>query len=234
MYYIEEIKPRIFCVTFLDHYQLCMTFARFSEAYEGGHPKFLDNPFTPEEFHEWESTQGDNLTFEYPDLWGGFNLHAPKVRETIKRGLPGLNKWDQVFLTILSLCTSEYEDGNFAIIGVSLWSLRNDEAIVNHELAHGLYSTNKKYKKKVDRIFNKIPGEKKDLILQVLAASDYRNNVWIDETQAYLGTGYRTDDHQFEIIDQMVGLEKEARQFKEIFEEFDEDFEIRLIHPHIR
>ena len=233
MFFIEEIKPRVFCVTFHDHYQLCMTFARVTEAVEGENPKWGHEPFILDDWKEWYSNQGTNLSFEYSDDWAGFNVSSQHVFNIIKRGYKELTKWDQMMMSIWSICLGKYEDAKFSIIGVSRKVI--DEELMNHEIAHSFYAMNPKYSRKMDKAFNDLNSDKKDMICQILKSWGYGDDCLVDEAQAYLATGLESGDNELIILDNFIDLSKEQKIFQNIFkEENTQEFKLNTIYPFIR
>lgn len=250
MFYLDELYPRVFCVTFHDHYQLCHACMRFSESEESDNPRWRE-PFTRSDFVEWYAKRGDNdMVFTYPQDWGGFNLRSDVIRRVVKDGIPDLDKWDQVMLAVYALCETEYPGEDYSILGVS----RGDNGLVDrgtfdHEVAHAIYNTNPEYRARADQLFDKLAPEPKDIILQILGGDGYAPGTWVDETQAYLSTGFLdptddpTDDDDetchisnyrvWRIADEMFGLTEAAVPFVDALKDTlgKYKFKRRLLHP---
>lgn len=231
MFFLDEIRPRIFCATFHDHYHLCMTYARYSESHENDDPRWRELPVNMQDFHEYYSRIGKELTFTYPEDWAGFNLTDEIIINAIRRGIPDLNKWDQVLLTIFGVCVAEYPGQKFSLLGISRPMMEYDPEVYDHELAHALYYTDEKYKRRMDRLFNQLPLDKKDTVLQILKQWDYGQECLVDETQAYLATGIM-GHLEFEAADRKWGLAHLTEPFEEAYLEFKESpFKKRTIIP---
>jgi predicted unusual protein kinase regulating ubiquinone biosynthesis (AarF/ABC1/UbiB family) len=66
-----------------------------------------------------------------------------------------------------------------------------DGHVMNHEIAHGLYYTNKQYKKNCDDLISKIKKKDYNLMKKKLLEIGYSNDKKIidDEIQAFMSTG---------------------------------------------
>lgn len=229
MFYLDEVRPRVFLATFHDHYTLCMTFLRVSESVEDSN--FADQVLSLEAFRELYSKQGADLNFTYAEDWAGFNLTSESIEETYRKGVPDLNKWDRLFSSIYTMCRAQYPAGKFSIIGISREFEDLDPTLYPHELAHALYYTNEEYRSKVDKEFNKVPDKPKELILQILSGWGYSNNTLVDELHAYLATGFK-DLSEFEILDSYENLQQIKTPFQELYKEYSESsFRRRTLYP---
>ena len=234
MYFLDEVSPRIFIATFHDHYHLCMSFIRYTEGYEGLHPKFRTSPFMMSELHEYESRRGPDLSFSYVTEWTGFNLTGKTIQNVIQRGIIDINRWDEVLMGIWAQCAAQYPDLKFSLIGVSRPSMDDDPDIVPHEMAHAYFANSNSYMMEMERAFDAMPELVRDHVTQILSAWDYPSKVLIDETQAYLATGLDGIE-EFEILGQMIDLDKVRQPFQDIFRKYNQsNFTRRIIYPHIK
>jgi predicted unusual protein kinase regulating ubiquinone biosynthesis (AarF/ABC1/UbiB family) len=66
-----------------------------------------------------------------------------------------------------------------------------DKGTMNHEIAHGLYFTNKDYKKKVNELIGNIKSNHYEKLKKKLIKMGYVNDKKIidDEIQAFMSTG---------------------------------------------
>jgi len=80
----------------------------------------------------------------------------------------------------------------FYLIGTDL----SNDTLLDHEIAHGLYYTNKEYKKKVDNIIDRMTSDMYNKISNELLDMGYNKNVINDEIQAYLSTGEKNSYHK--------------------------------------
>lgn len=231
MFFLDEIRPRVFAVTFHDHYQLCMTFLRCTEINEN--PDFVGSVLNLEDFREYYTKHGEEKNFTYTTDWAGFNLTEKVIEKVWKRGLPDLNKWDQVLSSIYTMCKSKYPNEPFAVIGISREQSERDDSLLDHELAHALYYTNEEYAERVDKLFNELDPEIQDRTLQILASWDYSNNTFVDELNAYLATGF-IDHEEFEILDSYENLTQIKIPFQQLYEEYsDKPYRRVTLHPYM-
>jgi fructose-1-phosphate kinase PfkB-like protein len=97
------------------------------------------------------------------------------------------------------------------LIGASSKDLKT----MDHEIAHGLYFTNKTYKLRMDTLFNGIPNKVKEKIFKKLIKMGYVDDkkILIDESQAFLSTGLYNGLDTKEI-------KKYEKDFIKVFKEF--------------
>jgi hypothetical protein len=98
-----------------------------------------------------------------------------------------MNLYDHIMTEIIHHCIDESNHKPWYLIGAD----KTGSATMNHEIAHGLYYTNMKYKSEMDNLINAIESRvykdfKKLLIKQGYANDDVIIN---DEIQAYMSTG---------------------------------------------
>lgn len=222
MFFLDEIKPKVFVATFHDHYDMCNVFLRFQEKTESLNEKFRDFPFTINEFQKWYSKNAPDQNYSYHNDWAGFLLEKNNIAKTLEQGIPDINKWDQIFLTIYATCSSRYPNDNFVLIGLS----RSEEdgivssSTLNHELAHAFYALEPKYKKSMDKLIAAIPNTLQELLIQVLSDWGYNSDCYADEIQAYLSTGI--DYQELLEIQKMSNLEKIRLPFQKVFNTYRE------------
>lgn len=187
---IKEVKPKIFLFECDNSYDLAMTFLRYQETYES--PKFRNKSFTIIEFMEWYSkTQGLKNhgveAFSYPMDWAGFNIPSSIFNQFDITEMEDRNKYDDFMFESYDMITTEYYSNNepFYIIGATKGSTQT----LNHELAHGYFYTNPKYKKEMTKLVKALPQDKVEKYKKYLLDIGYHKQVLTDEIQAYLSTG---------------------------------------------
>jgi len=233
VFFLEEIKPQIFVATFHQSYHMNMTFKRYNEGSGHDDSRWRLQAFTIHDFDEFYAKQGADLNNSYAEDWGGFMLSGKEIANVIKTGIPDLNKWDQVMMTIFSMCAVEYPDLNFSLIGASRDVNEVDPTLLRHEIAHALYDIEPAYRQKMDRLFNKIPPDLLDRILQILKSWGYCDEHLVDEVQAYLSTGIDGLD-DFDILSEEFDLKTIQQAYIDIFTNYeDKPFKKRLIYPHL-
>jgi hypothetical protein len=206
-YEIKEVRDRVFAVIMEDNYARPMTFLRVQEYYESPNEDFRGKHFNIWEFIEWYSREHRGA-FTYAFDWGGFNIPLPVAwecyegRERNRRGekyngvrsLPDSwkSKWDDVMKDIVWEVQSRMfnkksrRDMNAYIIGAK----DTENSTFQHEVAHGLYYTNKEYKQLMDEITETIEWQDYLKFEKNLLDMGYTAAVIPDEIQAYLSWGW--------------------------------------------
>ena len=205
-YKIVEVRDRVFAVIMEDDYARPMTFLRVQEYYESPNPEFRGKNFNIWDFIEWYSREHKDA-FTYAFDWGGFNIPLPiawecyegKEKEPKKgyngvRSLPDTwkSKWDETMKDIVWEVQSRMfnkksrRDMNAYIIGAK----DTENSTFQHEVAHGLYYTNKEYKELMDEITETIPLDTYLKFRNNLLKMGYTESVVDDEIQAYLSWGW--------------------------------------------
>jgi len=210
-YEIKEVRDRVFAVIMKDDYTRPMTFLRVQEYYESPNPDFRGKHFNIWDFIEWYSSTKRGA-FTYAFDWSGFNIPLPiawecyegteKTRRGEKyngvRSMPDTwkSKWDETMKDIVWTVQSRMfnkknkRDMNAYIIGA-----RDTEGdTFQHEVAHGLYYTNKEYKELMDEITQTIPLNHYLKFRSNLLKMGYTESVVDDEIQAYLTWGWDLTD----------------------------------------
>jgi hypothetical protein len=188
---VVEILPNIHGVSIKDQYQRTMLFCRYQEFYESPYKEIRGKFFTWEKFMMvYKNKMGKNH-FTYPYDWSGFNIPS----KIIEKGLTQFNKdkgpYDEIMNDIYYHCEnyplkSEKPRTKWYLIGYG-----NDVSTLNHEVAHGLYYTNKKYKSEMDLLILNIKKKHYNQMKKVLVGMGYVDDKKIidDEIQAYISTG---------------------------------------------
>jgi len=205
-YKITEVRDRVFAVTIEDGYDRAMTFMRVQEFYESPNPDFRGKHFNIWDYIEWYSRTKKGA-FTYAFDWSGFNIPLPiawecyegKDKPTKKmydsvRSMPDSwkSKWDETMKDIVWLVQSKMfnkknrRDMNAYIIGAK--DMEGDT--FQHEVAHGLYYTNKEYKQLMDEITEAIPLDIYLKFRNNLLSMGYTESVVDDEIQAYMSWGW--------------------------------------------
>jgi hypothetical protein len=210
-YTIKEVKPKIFLVEFTDSHDMCMTFLRYQEFYESSNPKFRNKPFKIFEFMKWYSGAFGNGAFTYTTDWIGFNVPS-KILNNCRSSILDWNDYDHTMGNIISKIESKMgtREGNyddFYLIGAK----KGSERTIKHEVAHGLFYLNKDYKKEMTKLVSNLPAKFRSSVFEDLAKIGYTKQVFIDEAQAFLSTGWR----EF-----FTPLKDEDKPFIEVFNKF--------------
>lgn len=188
---VIELLPKIFGASIKDHYERTMLFCRYQEFYESPYKEIRGKFFSWEKFMMvYKKKMGKNY-FSYPVDWGGFNIPS----KVLEKGLYTFSKdkgpYDEIMNDIWYHCENyplrfEKPRTKWYLIGYG-----DDVNTLNHEIAHGLYYTNNKYKSEMSLLVSKIKKKHYNQIKKVLVGMGYVNdkNIIDDEIQAYLSTG---------------------------------------------
>lgn len=181
-HYIKEVKPNIFAVVIKDKYDRAMTFCRVQEYYESPSPKFRGKEFSIWDYMKWYHEKYGR-GFSYGNDWSGFNIPIKVIRECYNK----LNKFETPYDKIMGNIIHRvemYREGY--VIGCG--DTKGDT--FKHEVCHGLYYTDKEYKKKMDALTKGLPKKYYDTFKKNILEMGYTTKVVDDEIQAYLQYGY--------------------------------------------
>jgi hypothetical protein len=189
-YKIQEVKPSIYAVLVPDGYHLAMLFLRYQEYYESPNNNFRGKDFCIWDYMEWYSKSNKGV-FSYPRDWAGFNLPL----ESLWCCLDGIQKIN-VSLSPYDLLMREIVSQIFSLNGNSckgyvIGTKDTEGEVFLHEICHGLYRTNSRYKKKAKEIIKeKISPDHYRTFKNNLLLMGYTKKVIDDEIQAYLMYGH--------------------------------------------
>lgn len=207
-----QLRHDIFQVKFRSQEDLAKTFIRFQETFES--PKFRGKYFTLSKFKHWYTSNSPDgkktgrFTF-YQD-WGGFNVPSYVLKPFLKGKFDPLSEEEKKLLEYF-----KNKKGKFYIIGT--YGNRT-KSVLEHEIAHALFYTNKKYKGEVLRVLHEIDSKTVHAIYHYLKESKgYHHDVWLDEVHAYTMT--LLDLLKDEGVD-ISKLEKPNKELNEIFEKY--------------
>lgn len=182
---IIEVFPSIFHLHFPTRFLLTSTFLRFQEHYES--PEFRGKIFTLEEYKKWyisNSPKGkESGEFTYYQDWSGFNIPGTVLEPFFEGKFNPLTEQEQKILD-----TFRHLRGKaFYIIGT--FGNRVPIDTLNHEIAHGFFSTNPHYKVEALQITHTLaPESRQALIVYLKSRGGYHESVFEDEIHAYLLT----------------------------------------------
>lgn len=196
---IERKGNGIYLAVFESQYDLAMTFVRMQEFYESPSRKIRGKYFTLETYIDYWSENFGFGVFDYPRRWNGFNVPGKviedfwdiynyeenDIREKEAEFLMKLWKIiekDGFELEDIYLIGGHIEDGGKKL-----------NETVDHETAHALYSLNKDYKRKCNKLLKSLDPELYAKYEETLLVMGYSKKTLKDELQAYLATN-GTDD----------------------------------------
>jgi hypothetical protein len=190
-YKIEEVEPNVYAVIIPDNYHKAMLFCRVQEFYESPNPKFRGKAFSIWDFIEWYSRQKRDA-FTYAFDWGGFNIPLKTAWDCYEKLKEHESPYDTEMENIIRTIELKMfnkkntRNWNAYIIGAADmkgWTFK-------HEISHGLYYTNKKYKELTDEVTDTIPLKDYMKFRNNLLKMGYTEGVINDEIQAYLNFGH--------------------------------------------
>jgi hypothetical protein len=214
---VKEVAPRIYCVIVDDDYDRAMLFCRYQEFYESPYKKFRNKSFTWMEYMRHYKDAWKKRTFTYPEDWSGYNIPG-NIVEKANNVFYKQTEYDQIMNDIYFYCSIDSQNKNdgtrcdWYLIGASSKDLKT----MDHEIAHGLYSTNKVYKKIVDTLISNIKPTHYDKLKKKLIKMGYVDDKKIidDEIQAFMSTGLYNGLDTKE-------LKKYEKDFKSNFKKFN-------------
>ncbi len=210
---IKEIINNVFHINFVSRKKLCSTFLRFQEYFES--PKFKGKIFTLDKYKKWyiaNSPKGKKTgKFTYYRDWTGFNIPSEILEPFYQGKFDPLSKKEKKLLDLFK----EKRGKKFYIIAT--FSHPTKKAL-RHEIAHGLFYTNPKYKREILKALKKIGQNKIKKIHKCLSKlGGYHSDVWVDETQAYLIDGLsKLKKHGLDISD----LKDTSKKFNSILDKY--------------
>lgn len=189
---VKEVKPNIFCVLVDDNYDRAMLFCRYQEFYESPYKNFRGKYFSWSQYMRHYKNVWKKDTFTYPIDWVGYNIPSHIVQQA-NHMFVGETEYDTIMNDIYFYCSDVSTKNNngkktdWYLVGSSSKDLRT----MDHEIAHGLYFTNKEYKKECDRLIRGIKPNHYDNLKKKLVAMGYVSTKKIidDEIQAFMSTG---------------------------------------------
>jgi len=214
---VVEIKPNIYAVIIRDDYDRAMLFCRYQEYYESPYVEIRNRIFSLESYMRTYTKGNKSTYFSYPHDWAGYNVPSNILIESHKKFMAHCpNEYDSIMGEIIEYCNSNTkgdEHQPWYIIGAD----KIKSGTMSHEIAHGLYYTNLKYKVEMDYIINQIKKTEYINLGKHLIKAGYVNDKKIidDEIQAFMSTGKY---HKWsEIV-----YKKYSPEFIRVFKKFNE------------
>ena len=179
---LYKISNKIYHVQFNSQSNLSLTFLRFQEYYES--PKFKGKIFSLDKFKDWyikNSSKNKNIEkINYYKDWEAFNIPSYILKPFYKGKFNPLSQEEEKLLELLK----NIKEKKFYVIGTLKKRNKKD---IKHEIAHGLFYTNNKYRRNVKKILKKIDKEEKNKIINLLIKIEgYSKKVLEDELHAYI------------------------------------------------
>jgi hypothetical protein len=190
---VKEVKPFIFAAIIKDPYDRAMLFCRYQEYYESPFSEIRGKFFTLEEYMRVYTQNNNKNYFSYPDDWSGFNVPSSILTEANRLFQDNPSPYDSAMTNIINYCEKEasrrnnYQPHLWYLVGVD----KLTSTTMEHEIAHGLYYTNLKYKVEMDYITSDMLLKDQISLRKELIKSGYANDksILYDEIQAFMSTG---------------------------------------------
>jgi len=193
---VKELYPKIFGVSIKNNYDRAMLFCRYQEFYESPFKEIRGKNFSLEKFMWLYKNKNKKPTFTYPEDWVGYNIPSDVLWKGYNTFYNNKNGYDEVMSKIIYYCENyplKYGKSRTKWYLIGADSFKSDT--MNHEIAHGLYYTNKKYKTTCDELISGIKKVDYNKIKKELVKLGYVNDKKIidDEIQGFMSTGlYKT------------------------------------------
>ena len=192
---LVKLKPFIYAVAIEDAYDRAMLFCRYQEFYESPIKKIRGKAFSLEYLMKLYREHYKKGVFTYPEDWAGYNIPSHILDKA--RIIFNETEYDEIMDKIINYCLTDIHNSNNGTIYP--WYLigadKIDSRTMNHELAHGLYYTNKEYEVNCNNLIANIKPSQYNKVKKQLLKIGYVDNKKIidDEIQAFFSTGlYRT------------------------------------------
>lgn len=195
----ERIAQHVWVIYGENETDVSKAFVRFQEYYENKDLKGNKN-ITTFNIETWWDGYKQSLETEdsYYEYWQGFNLPGKVILDLMRyvnfRGdVMRYNRQETELLVLFEdLSIEEISDGYF----IGLW--KDAEQVLDHEIAHALFSTDQAYMLEQTINIAKLPNNIYTMIRNHLTELGYGANVVHDEIQAYFSTYNDTLGDTFE------------------------------------
>lgn len=189
---VKEIKPFVYCVEVDDQYDRSMLFCRYQEFYESPFKQIRGKYFTLEQYMKLYTKKNGKKFFTYPYDWTGYNIPS-NVLDKAHDKFYKETEYDEIMNDIYFYCALNAQNKNngtshdWYLIGASSKDLKT----MDHEIAHGLYFTNKEYRKSTKELIGTIKPTHYNKLKKTLVKMGYVGDKKIidDEIQAFMSTG---------------------------------------------
>jgi len=181
---LKEIYPCIYLATFDTLYDMGMTMVRVQEYYES--PYFRGRYFALETYMDWWAETEGKDCFDYPAVWGGFNVPGYVIYEWHKQfHHEGIRDRERLLLDALLEARGNLENIKKTYLIAACSKSDEYETTVRHETAHAFYALHPKYKKSCKKLLAQMSPKVYAKAEKILLGGGYDKSVVADEIQAY-------------------------------------------------
>lgn len=206
-----KITKDIFHLQFKSKYLMNSTLLRFTEIIES--PKFRSKiGFTLEEFMDWYSAEYG--CFDYFEKWYGHNIGSELLLPFYRGQMNPLSQKEKIFLKRFEKILHK----KFYIVATFKQD-KTERSTLKHEVSHALYEIDKIYHKKINESLDFLSKDNQKKTNKELKRMGYSEDVFLDETHAYLLENYK-DFFRFE--DENVDFV--SKKIKKIYKEHTKCF----------
>ncbi|CAB4219011.1 hypothetical protein UFOVP1604_94 [uncultured Caudovirales phage] len=220
-YTLYEVAPKIYVVEAADDYSRAMLFVRAQEYYESAYSEFRKKTFCIFEYMNKYRKERGTKYFGYTKDWSGYNIPSDSLESCLtglKSGKVLTTPYDTLMHTIHATIRQHQPRGKFYILGVD--DIKSQ--VMDHELSHALFYTNKQYKAEMVELVLSLKSSVYDQLEAYLSQMGYVKQVIVDEIHAYLSTGL------IEPMDRARGSIAASKKFKKVFKEYRKTFNLKL------
>ena len=204
---LYEVQEKVYAVKIEDQKIRAFLFLRYQEFYESHSEEFRSHHFSINDYVDFYIDYTKKEIFTYGIDWSGFNIPSTIIEECMKN-IPDKNEYDRIMQSIVDTIKQETNNNMFYLIGVD--SVDNSW-VLKHEIAHGLYFTNQKYKYQADAITSCLPKTTYKKLKEIIMSMGYNEFVINDEINAYLSTSVMKS------MLEIKGIKKETEKYEELF-----------------
>ena len=216
-----EVAPRIFAVVIKDDKLRGRVFMRYQEFYESDSDTFRGKGFKWKDFVNYYKAKTKNDILTYHEDWAGYNIPCNSIESCISL-IPDINFYDLIMFSIVDTIRGIVGNDNYYLIGIDQ-TTGEDTSLIKHELAHGLYFSNPRYRELQNQNIENLDPFVREKLEEKISKMGYGQNVINDEIQAYLSTGI---EHP---LTQIKGIKKEITPFVNTFDSFGGEFKLKQI-----
>lgn len=207
---LYKVSNNIFCVVVVDPRLRTHLFMRYAEFYETPNEDFRNKKFSVDEYINWYKKERDSQLFSYQFDWAGFNIPSTSIRRCIDQ-IEDPNDYDIIMKNIFDTTLENNNGRDFYLLGAN--SIDTEDSLFRHEVSHGLYTTNKTYRTKMNRLTKSLPPRIYNQLKDAIIGVGYTEGVVDDEIQAYVSTGL--EDSMLDIH----GIKKWIKIYQTVLEE---------------
>lgn len=216
-----EIYPNIFAVVIKDDRLRARVFMRYQEFYESDSDTFRGKGFKWNDYVKFYKQKTKKDYFSYHEDWSGYNLPCDSI-ESCMKVIPDLNFYDLIMFSIVDTIRNKVGGKDFYLIGIDQNDNTNSDLIL-HELAHGLWYSDRGYKQKQLSNINSMDETTRELMEKKVSNMGYGENVINDEIQAYLSTGVDSS------MTRIKGIKELQTRFKRVFDDYTKNMKANEI-----